>query len=116
MHVYYCKHCQKPIEQSIEGELVCEACWCGQTERDKKIAWYGSHCHECGRELRGGGLCRKCELDLGIRCPICKKVPNDYDMVSFYEDGVKCWCCQECWNSNACAVWVGYPGAVDQNA
>ena len=75
MHVYYCKRCGKPVERSIEGELVCERCWL-RGEADpallaeeealrRAVAASPTHCPDCGRPLvswsdRLNGCCQEC--------------------------------------------------------
>lgn len=71
--MYSCKHCGRPVERAIEGELVCEACWSReqQTEEerqaDAEIAqwerWSRSHCEDCEKPLPGGGVCPDCRAE-----------------------------------------------------
>lgn len=51
-HVAFCKYCGKPVEQAIEGELICSRCWNRsqmsaeeQAESDE-IEWMMTHCND----------------------------------------------------------------------
>jgi len=66
-HIYVCKHCGRPVERTIEGELVCADCYSQlelteeQRRERAEMQYYLTHCQECDRPLPGGGLCKACE-------------------------------------------------------
>jgi hypothetical protein len=60
--------CGRPIEHAIGGELRCEECYsAGEDPIDPalaaEIAWYRSHCQDCGKPLSGGGMCPRCQAE-----------------------------------------------------
>jgi len=63
--MYTCKHCKRPIEQAIEGELVCPACHSQEDmlSEQEEIAYLASHCPDCGASVRGGGYCPDCQAE-----------------------------------------------------
>lgn len=70
--MYVCKECGKPVEQSIEGELICSDCWTlsqmSTEDRafEKSVAWFDTHCAVCEKVTpqrtleRTGGFCNEC--------------------------------------------------------
>lgn len=71
LDAYVCKHCSTPVEQAIEGELICNRCWSrGQMSAEERkdndeIEYALSHCNETGCEAclrtegeRQSGYCR----------------------------------------------------------
>ena len=67
---YKCKACGKPVEQAIEGELICSGCYSQRQmtqeeyERELEIRYFATHCSECGRKIpasRSFGVCKRCE-------------------------------------------------------
>lgn len=62
--MYRCKHCFRPIEVAIEGELICPACYSQEDAlpEQKEIAWLKSHCMDCDKPIpHGGGYCTTCQ-------------------------------------------------------
>ena len=84
--MYCCKHCGKPVEIAIEGELICNACWTRSQqssesiELDETIEFMTTHCANCER-LRGGLQ----ELDWGY-CHTCQR-ENELDLADMRARG-----------------------------
>lgn len=67
-----CKYCGKPIEQSIEGELVCDLPCPSQASKEEQdqvtlMKWLETHCEGCEKPThpailkRTHGYCLDCE-------------------------------------------------------
>lgn len=113
---YTCKHCGKPVEQAIEGELVCERCYDTDemTPEEAEIQWYMTHCSECGRGLpihHSGSVCQLCEDELmedyffeeddeleefTLPCPMCG------NPVPAIEGSVSAVLCHRCYTELVC--------------
>lgn len=67
-----CKICHKPIERSIEGELICADCWTTSQQDpesrafDALMEWYETHCADCEKPTARAvlqvrdGFCASC--------------------------------------------------------
>ncbi len=69
--MYTCKHCGKPVERTIEGELICEQCYASLTEDTpskedlEAMRYYYTHCSVCDKPGRfHHQICPQCRKDL----------------------------------------------------
>lgn len=77
--MYVCTECGKPVERTIEGELICEDCYAMSDMSPEEIKWqrhHVTHCQVCDVETGHPGLCTKCrkeetEYQQSVNCGIC---------------------------------------------
>lgn len=89
--MYKCKRCGKPVEQAIEGELICSACWNNQQKSQKELAedaqieHFLNHCTDCGKKLitateKHSNYCRSCWQQMADDHHYSESIEPDEDM------------------------------------